>query len=50
MIHEDNPEHETMTEAHIIKHDKDHVHVDADKVSDDSMRGGYKPMWNRAKF
>jgi hypothetical protein len=49
MIHEDNPEHETMTEAH-IKADKDPVHVDASAVKDDTQRGAYKPMWNRAKF
>ena len=31
-------------------HDKDHVHVDANKVIDDSKSPSYKPVWNRAKF
>lgn len=49
MIHEDHPEHETMTEAHILK-DKDPVHMDANKVQDDSMQANYRPMYNRVSF
>ena len=49
MIHEDHPEHETMTEAHILK-DKDAVHMDSNKVLDDSVLANYKPMYNRASF
>lgn len=49
MIHEDNPEHETMTEAH-LPHDKDPIRVDPDKVKDDTIHGAHKSMWNRAKF
>ena len=32
------------------QHDKDHVHVDTNKVFDDSKSASYKPVWNRAKF
>lgn len=49
MNHEDNPEHETMTESHIL-HDRLPVHMDMDKVKDDSENKNYKPTWNRGKF
>ena len=49
MIHEDKPEHETMTEAHILQ-DKEPVHLDSNKVLDDSVLANYKPMYNRASF
>jgi hypothetical protein len=35
MKHEDKPEHETMTESHILL-DKTPIHVDAEKVKDES--------------
>ena len=47
MIHEDNPEHETMTESHVLL-DKEPVRVDSDAVKDDSSTK--KPMWNRWNF
>ena len=49
MIHEDNPEHETMTEAHLAR-DKDPIRMDPNSVKDDTLRGAYKPTYNRAKF
>jgi len=40
MVHEDKPEPETATEAHIV-HDKEPIRVDPSKVTDDSTKANY---------